>query len=171
MDPKSMATFLIGLEHKSCNLIGWKTVPQTLSSLVRDNAISQMMWDKEMTFLLFDICAMPETVFPPPNSPWTQVTKWLWRTSRAQWVSPSSTPCSWGRARWSSASSRPTSGWWCSRPRPLLRRLSRTWMGPRMGTWLCLSGTQLRYETLASDWSILVTWPQYWPLIGQCTVK
>ena len=35
----SAAPFLIGLEHKSRNLIGWKTVPQTLSRLVRDNAI------------------------------------------------------------------------------------------------------------------------------------
>ena len=43
MVPKYAAPFLIGLEHKSRNLVGWKTVPQTLSLLVCDNAIFQTM--------------------------------------------------------------------------------------------------------------------------------
>ena len=66
------------LEQKYCNLIGWKTLPQTFSRLVRENAIFQMMWPVGPAEGRRAACCWPQTVgttleiFPPRVVPCDQ---------------------------------------------------------------------------------------------------
>ena len=69
MDPKSAAPFLIGLEHKSHNLIGWKTLLQTLSRLVCDNAIFQTIWPPSLYSLMLLTCCSHVLMMSVPEAP------------------------------------------------------------------------------------------------------
>ena len=44
LDTTAAAPFLIGLEHKLCNLIGWKTVPPRWCPIVVNNSLFKKMW-------------------------------------------------------------------------------------------------------------------------------